>query len=269
MVTKPTWGVMGIPAGSKETGRRTDFKFELFETLLETKGYRMAWRRAAPCPCVPVNDQTDSPDPNCALCRGTGWLYFGTTDPFPAAVGILDDVQQAIVGSAAGEHAAVIRAIQTGLTERPDVLDRQGRWIAGETVLTVRAENQLGYYDRLVNLDAQMVFAEILTAGDGTTLAGRYPMTGINLLRTETAVLLPEVDYTLQNGRILWVGGHAPTSGARLVCHYLCHPTWLVVDHPHVVRASLLKRKVAAPTTPQGDFRSLPLQAHVKLEFLP
>lgn len=200
MATRPTWGVIGPPL--KESGKRADFKFEFFETLLESKGYRMAWWRASICPCAPVNAQGDTPDPNCLLCHGIGWLYFGSDTPVPAAAGALDAIQNEIIGTDPANHASVIRAIQTSLTERPDTLDRQGRWIAGETVVTVRHENQIGYWDRLVNLDAQMVFAELLTAGGSLVLPGRYLITGVNILRSRATVYRPDVDFGLELGRI-------------------------------------------------------------------
>lgn len=252
----------------KEQGRRADFKFEFFETLLESKGYRMAWWRASICPCTPVNTQADSPDPNCSLCHGIGWLYYGMDTPLTDKVGDLDEIQQDIVGRDSSNHAAVIRAIQTGIVQRPDSLDRQGRWIYGETTVTVRNENQIGYWDRLINLDAIMVFSELLTAGANGALTNRYLATGMNLLRSKDKIYQADVDFTLSHGRVVWLPGHAPDEGTRLSLHYLCHPSWVVVDHPHTVRASNKKFKTKYPQTPQGNYLSLPLQAHVKLEFL-
>ena len=67
-LTMPQAGVTGLPEGTKEEGQRVDFRPDQFDLTIETKGYRIAWSRAAQCPCKPINAQTEQPDPNCAIC---------------------------------------------------------------------------------------------------------------------------------------------------------------------------------------------------------
>ena len=50
--------------------------------------------------------------------------------------------------------------------------------------------------------------------------------------------------------------------------HYLMHPTWLVVEYPHMIRTTPIKFKTTSPTTPQGDPNALPVQAMLRYEFL-
>lgn len=265
---RPEWGLIGPPEGIKPGSRRVDFKRGQLEQMIETKGYRLAWWRAAVCPCTSANDQTQQPDPNCEFCHAQGWIYFGLTGPLSEHIGGLDDVQDAIIGDPRGEHAAVVRGLETGIGERPDMLNRMGRWISGDTMVTVRHENVLGYYDRLVNLDAEMIFAEIRTASGGTGCPTRYPAVAVNLLRSKTTIFEQSVDYHVRAGVITWETGKQPTVGTRLSLHYMHHPTWLVVDHPHIIRAATQMLKMKEPPTPVGAFQALPLQAHVRLEFL-
>ncbi len=259
-------GVQGLTAKAKP---RADFSPQEFVTLIETKGYRVAWSRGALCPCKPINDQTQQPDPNCSICRGSGWFYFApaqaTIDTL--LVGSLDGVQLRIVN----DNAAVIRAIQTGIGVQWQMYDQIGSRIQGTMMGTVRHENKLGYHDRITNLDSTIVYQEILDVPDPTlALETRYPIVKVNLFRSLTQVFTAPTDFTVSaSGAIVWVGGQEPPVDARLVCHYLCHPTWLVVEYPHSVRLTPIARKVKKPTTPVGNPVNLPIQAMLKYEFLP
>lgn len=267
MALRPGWGEIGPPL--KETGKRADFRPDWFTTLLESKGNRMAWRRASMCPCTPVNDQTEQADPNCTLCKGKGWYYFGLRRALILPkIGDLDAIQKQIIGVETDDPAAVIRVLMTGISANPDALDRQGMWVAGDAQLTVRYENRLGYWDRLVDLDTEMVYSELLDQGAGRTLPSRYPITQANEVRTFGTVYKAEEDFTLVEGVLTWKTGKGPASGAKVAVHYLHHPTWLVVDHPHVIRMTSLKLKRAEVETPEGTPQSLPLQAHARLEYL-
>lgn len=267
VLTGPSFGITGIPEGEKETGRRVDFRATQFDLVIETKGYRLAWTRAAQCPCVPVNDQTEQPDPNCPSCDGKGWFYFGPQDYAVSEelVGQLDAVQRAVVDK---DGAAVVRGVMTGLSTQPNAYDQLGQWTWGTSQVTVRAPNRLGYYDRLVMLDSEAVFAEKILAGDPTTpLALRYPATGVNLLAS-LARRYTVADFEVVGGEVRWLLGRAPATGTQLTAHYLMHPTWLVIEHPHSMRTTALKRKILEPVTPRGDPTFLPVQALVRLEFL-
>ena len=267
-----TSGVQGLPAGVKEIGQRVDFKPNVFVLAVETKGYRIAWSRGALCPCAPVNDQTQQPDPNCTICRGSGFFYFApalaTVDELK--VGTLTSIQKRIVN----DEAAVIRSIMTGIGTQWQQYDPIGSRMEGTMNATVRHENQLGYHDRITNLDSIIVYQEILDALDPNAtliLKPRYPIVTVNLLRSETTVFTSPTDFTIDaNGDIAWVSvGQAPAKGTRLVLHYLCHPTWLVVEWPHSVRLTPVKQKKPKPLTPLGDPIPLPIQAIIKYEFLP
>jgi len=268
VITMPSFPALGLPEGTKEQGKRVDFKPDDFDLLIETKGYLLAWTRACPCPCTPVSEQTEQPDPNCELCKGEGWLYFGSSASRDwSEIGDLDGIQKHLIES---NNAMVIRGIVTAIQNTMNPWDKVGNWMGGSMQVTVRHQNKLAYYDRLIGLDTEISYSEIREAGGSDTLETRYPVCGVNLLRSESQVYVPDIDFALdQQGGILWKPGREPNEGTRLAIHYLCHPTWLVIEHPHVARTSPTKYKTKTPRTPRGDPRRLPIQAIMRLEFLP
>jgi hypothetical protein len=266
IITMPTVPQLGIPTGMKEAGQRVDFRPDQFDLMIETKGYLLAWIRACVCPCTPVVSQTEQPDPNCDLCHGQGWFYFGGNTTQDFSDWELTDLQKNII---ADNNAMVIRGIITGISASQDPVDKLGNWVSGTMMLTVRHQNKLGYYDKIIALDSEIAYSEVIEADGTNYLSARYLMTGINQLRSESTIYTADADYRLLgSGRIEWLIT-APTSGTRLAIHYLCNPTWLVIEHPHIIRTTSRKFKTTAPKTPQGDPRSLPIQALMRYDFLP
>jgi len=259
---RPEWGTIGLPTGQKDRPR-VDFKPEKFEVAIEQKGYRLAWARASQCPCEPVNNQTQQWDPNCELCRGVGYLYFGPGTYDATEVGELTDTQKAII---ADDDSVVIRGVVTGIEASEDPVTQVGRWVDGKMNCTVRPQNKLGYYDQLIDLDSELVFAEQLEAQ--AEIRARYRMTGVNLVRSVDTIYQPDADYYLDAGLLKWREGRSPAAGTRLVVHYLFHPRYLVVNHPHVSRTTYVKKKVANPQTPRGNIVALPIHASLSLDFL-
>jgi hypothetical protein len=266
IITMPEFPVLGIPTGMKQTGQRVDFKPDQFDLAIETKGYLLSWERAALCPCAPVVTQTEQPDPNCELCDGSGWLYFGAPTAQDLSDYELDSIQQAIVDE---NNGMVIRGIITGAQTQPDPYDVLTRRTPGLMNVTVRRENKLGYYDKITALDAEIVFSEIVEATGTEFLEARYKITGANYVRSQALIYKADVHFELYQGKIKWFPASKPAAGTRLAIHYLCHPTWLVVEHPHAARVTLNKFKNANPKSPTGDARFLPVQALVRYEFLP
>jgi hypothetical protein len=261
VLTSASAGAVGLPSGVKEQGQRVDFKPDKFTLAVETKGYRIAWSRATRCPCAGVNTQTDQANPNCTLCDGKGWLLFkpagAVTDE--KIIGELDATQSVIVGNT----AAVIKGLMSGITNKYVPYDQVVARLEGVSMLSVRPENKLGYYDRICNLDATVSYSQLKDAGSDPTLSLRYPIRDINLLRSESDVFVVGTDYTIVAGDIVWESGKAPAAGTQLVCHYLTHPYWRVMDHPHAARLSPVKFKSATE-----DPRPLPVSAVLKYEWM-
>lgn len=263
-ITMPEFGIQGIPDGFKDN-MRADFRADEFAKLIEVKGYRLAWQRASVCPCSGINEQTQQVDPNCPLCAGKSWLYFGPRNYVldQDKVGQLTDAQKAAVGV-----GAIIKGIMTGLTTNAQPHNDVGRWMSGTSQVTVRPENRLGYYDKLVGLDSEIVYAENLTAGSSAQLLeARYPIVSVNYLRS-LATIYTDQDFELQDGKVKWKPSRGPSSGTRLAIHYQTFPVWLIIEHPHTVRDTLVRRKTKVPTQPLGTPKQLPVQALVRYDFL-
>ena len=259
---------IGIPAGTKE--KRVDFERNDFQVLIETKGPRFGWAQAARCPCSPLNDQTRQPDYNCDLCGGTAWVYFRPKDyAVPDDAGTLTTVQQALVDD---NNAAVVRGVVTAITREVEDYDRLGPWVFGSAMVTTRHENKLGHYDKLISLDSELNYTEIITIGDTPTddLPTRYKATVVNFLMDADGKRFVEgEEFELSpEGQIRWLTGQNPPAETRLSVHYLMHPTWLIWEHPHAFRETLEKFKKATTVAPAGDPQALPVQALMRLEFL-
>lgn len=266
-VTIPDSPSLGVPAGMKQAGQRVDFKVDKFELAIETKGYLLLWERSIQCPCAPVVSQTEQPDPNCDLCKGVGWIYFGASESQILTEYELTDLQQSMLDSSGG---MVIRGLITSVTSKETPYEIIGRWVEGAANLTVRHENRLGYYDRITSLDSQIVFSETLVADGTSILPTRYPVIGVNHARSVTTEYKCDADYTISDdGVITWYPASAPAADTRIVVHYLCHPVWLVVEHPHAARVTSNKLKTANPSTPTGEAKQLPIQAMIRYDFLP
>jgi hypothetical protein len=258
-------GVVGLPAGVKDLVR-ADFRNEMWVQAIEAKGYRLAWSRTAQCPCQSINDQTDQSDPNCPLCEGSGWIFFKPEGAVANTkiIGPLDAIQTRFVG----DHAAIVHGIMTGLSNQQNALDPVGPWMQGMAMVTLRAENKLGYYDRITALDSRIVYSQVLKAGITATLKTKYPVVQANLVRSVAKVYVEGTDFDVVIGDIVWKTGKAPVPATQLVVHYLTHPTYRVTEHPHMVRTTLTKFKVKAPSTPQGEPIDLPVQGVLRYEFL-
>ncbi len=255
-------GAVRLPEGLKETGRRVDIRPDEFTLAIETKGYRVAWKRSAWCPCRSANTQSDQPDPTCSLCGGTGFIFFAPAAAVvnPDKLGALNDLQASLLVDAGG-----ISAIMSSFSLTDIPYDKVRRHLEGSANISVRAENVLGYYDQIVNLDALTAYFELLEADGTSTTTFKYPTAGVNLLRSEITVFVEGTHFNLVVGVVNWTGGNAPSKGTTLSAHYLCHPTWRVVTNPHSLRNTIVKFKT---TDPVGTPTPLPVQALVKLEWL-
>jgi len=267
---KPVFGITGLPPGR---GAGPEIRDDMLVSTLESLGARLAWTRASICPCEGINDQTQQPDPLCTMCSGYGTFYFGPQDyEKSAAVGDLTPLQQLIINRSG---AAVIRGAIQRVTQAQEFYDVLGNWARGTMMVTVRSENKLGYYDRLVNIDSEVAYSQKVVVGATPTanIVLRYPAISINNVQAAPVAgstrYAQGTDFVAVNGELEWVAGRGPATGARLSVHYLMHPTWLVADVPHVLRESARRRDHKPQTTPLGNPTPLPLQASVRLEFLP
>jgi hypothetical protein len=267
--------VTGMPAGTKARPR-SDFKPSEFDQAILTKGYRMYWSRAAICPCR-NNEQTDQPDPTCGTCRGYGYLYFLPDPALPSAP--KDAEGNEIVLNDAGD-GVMIWVLMTQLTQDVQVFEKFGEWIFGLTRCSTQPENRLGYRDRLVSVDSEMVWAQLVEAdgtnaipivgaykGGGPVSKGfRYGFLTVNLLRSKATVYREGADFSRTSvGGIAWITT-PPVAGTLLTIHGTIRPHWVVMDHMHTIRDTFLEG--SDPSIKAQKFRKLPVQVVATLDFL-
>lgn len=257
----PLWGV--ADASDNTSAEPRIDRGELIDKI-EAHGVRLGWSRAGACPCRDATKgATRRPDPLCALCRGTAVFYFGPKGYVPPdTIGKpLDAIQKRLL---ARDDGAVIRGIIGKAFNEQDLYDQFGNWSWGDTLVSVRPENQLGYFDRLVNLDAESVFSEaidqpaLLANGRPAPLILRYPAIRVFGVRTLTERLDGRFDVVA--GDVLWDPRRAPAAKTRMSVTYAMHPVWVVDEFPNLIRAS---------QDADGNPVNLPVRAKVKLDFLP
>lgn len=265
----------GLPTGTKEAGRRVDFKPDNFSLAIATKGYRMWWSRAGICPCR-NNLQTDQPQTTCELCKGHGYFYFL---PEVGLDKYTTDSHGNPIQLNAAKDAVLVQAIMTSATSDPQVYERFGEWLFGTVKITVEHGNKLSYRDRLVCADALMAWSQLIEYDGGETIpvSGgyfrnglRYPAVGVNLLRSVSSVYLEGEHWFLTDaGAIQWLAPAAqrPESGAMLTAHYTFAPVYRIIDHVYAIRDSLVAQKTGAGTL-ADQVRKLPVHAMAKLDFL-
>lgn len=263
-------GAIFPPPGSREGGARVDFRTDIpFANQIEWHGVRWAWSRMTVCPCKGFNDQTDQTDPGCLYCNALGWRPIQTTGYVSDKdkTGQFTPVQQALITK---NKAMVIRGIATSMSSQPNMFSVLGNWGLGTVMVTVRPENKLGYYDRLVYLDDVMPYSEIVTVDAADTLKLHYPAEALNAL-SETVKEYGDADVVLtDDGNVQWLPGKKPAAGTRLSVHYLCHPTFVVIEFPHLIRSVDVRQKPPAiDASPMGSRMALPIQVVARLEHLP
>lgn len=263
--------ITGITRGTKARPR-SDFKPTEFDQAITTKGYRMWWSRAGMCPCR-NNLETDQPDPTCSLCGGDGYFYFLPDEAVRA--GARKDAEGNVIEVNDAEDAVQIYVLMTSLTQDTQIFERHGDWVFGTAKATTQPGNHLGYRDRLVAVESEMVWSQVIDFAGGTTIpvkgnrsiAGlRYPMTKINHLRSLVTEYRAGRDFALaSDGSITWTTT-PPASGTRLSVHGLFHPHWQVVEHVNAYRDTQLAG--GSPSLTDQRFQKLPIHAMIKFDFL-
>ena len=202
-------------------------------SLIKNHGYVLTHYRAIRCPCI--DPTTGSPNPNHTVCEH-GWQYFGEE---------------------------TIQGIITSISSERQYMDTGGFWL-GTMNLTVLSNVRLAFHDKIVHQQSAMVYTELLDVSyaNGTSL--RYPPIEIDYVADINGISYTEgVAYTISGNKISWIGTAAPVDGSQVSIAYLCHPVWLIISNPHVIRDTQTKFR-----SPNQVNLPLPVQAQCKLEWL-
>ena len=209
------------------------FNPQQFQSLVDEHGLEFLWSRALTCSCN-LNDETDQPDPTCAVCQGDGWRY---VHPYPYE------------NPEATDDFAPVKGILSTAAQNPDIYHEGGEFYHGDALLTVDGLTRVGYRDRFISTEHEMAYYEVVEraatgqivpvghVGRTTTArrtALRYAPLAVNFVGDVTNTWLPGTDFLLREGvgdeavKLEWVTGRGPAAGARYAIHYICRPVWLV-----------------------------------------
>ncbi len=259
--------VFGRLSPSRDASQRIEFIEELFEDRIADHGMRLAWSRSAFCPCRPLDAALEQPAPNCPVCDATGYVYYGPGRPQDLSAENLTSVQQRMLDRTQG---FVIRGLMTSFGKAATDYDRAGVWERGAATLTVLADNKLYFRDRLVCLDTETLFREVvkMPAPPERRLPLRYLVQGgVLLCRSVSRTYVAGIDFTVRDGDVVWLG-QRPDAGERLSMAYNTFATYQVSSMAHVIRQQ--NDRLGLPqVSPEGSVGRLPLMAQVSLTFIP
>ena len=251
-----------------------EFSKAKFTDLVESKGYRLAWSRVAVCPCQSADAQTRAPDPNCPICRLIpGFLFFrpeGYNTEAVSAIGDLTEVQKYIIDRE-DSPSVVIRGVLMSIARNTEAYSQIGDWVFGSFNLTTRPENRVGYYDRVVCLDAIIPYSQIVhVTSSAGPLELRFPAVKVTLVRSVDKTFRPDIDFDLDGqGRLVFKPGKRPAKGTRFTVHYDHHPQFILIEHVNSFRDTVQKqRDPKKRSTPVGNTQTLPIRGVCRLEFL-
>lgn len=213
---------------------RIDFRADLFERIINEKGYSLTHQKAMLCPCVDAG--TRQPNPVCPLCQN-GWQYYGD---------------------------ATIKGVISGVTNEKQFVETGGA-LLGTMTLTVGAGVVLGYHDRITHVDSVVNFSELVVKTNGATDTLRYEaLTGLRVVGPGGRVYSSS-EYSISGRTLTWLVAvnERPAVGASFSIAYETHPAWLVLNFLHLVRDTTVKFR-----KPKAVHTQLPTQVLCRLEWL-
>jgi hypothetical protein len=207
-----------VGQSNSQTVPKVDFHQTKFSKFIEEKGYRMRLDSALACPCNRASMKTtDSSDIDCPLCNNKHYIY---------------------------TYAGQLPALISNMTQDSN-LEQSGQWLNGTYKITTRPQNQLGLYDRLTFLDDSVSFTEAVVRAD-TGLVDRLKFPAISfdmpIEDLEGVTYVHGTDFSLNSdGNIVWgLSVKFPPPGRAYGVRYQTYRRLIIVDYPHVQRASWL-----------------------------
>lgn len=230
--------------------RGVHFDTEATSQLVDEHGYNLTWEKSQFCPCR--NKDTGQPNFNCGLCSGRGYLYFDTK--------CIRGIVTSLAASKAMKEAYVM-----------------GDWILGRASLTIKAEDAVSFRDRVTNNESLIRFAELFNF-KVTTLSypQRYPVVEVLIMRTIEETFVFGTDFTVDDDGViqfLSTSTILPPADTPVSVLYTCHPTWIVMEHLHIIRdVQVEAAAVGEEVVKLSPFRlataTMPRQMVIELDYL-
>lgn len=185
-----------------------DFKPELFSSFMEQQGQSIILQRVMSCYCMSESGQ---PDPNHALCKGSGYFY-------PVSL--------------------TTKAFAVSLPEMK-TLQQTGQLVTGTVSVTMEAKDFPAWRDRIVFPDALIGFGEVRLV-EGPVTSFRFPVVEVVLIMSAGKEYSIDVDFVITDGAIHWV--LQPAVGTVVSCSYKMNPSYLIINRPHAIRTAMVSR---------------------------
>ena len=187
-----------------------DIRFEKneFDQLIYDKGYNVYWDKALRCPCKVKSADSLS---NCLNCGGSGWVYINRTQT---------------------------KVLLQGMNYQTQFKDWSETNV-GTVKISTRDTERIGYMDRLVLIDAETLFSEIVYPifhEEELFVRPYYEITELLEIYAFDESKKPLIkfeegkDYQLKSGKIFFNVFWSRKENFRLSLRYLCKPQFHVID---------------------------------------
>lgn len=188
------------------------FTLEGFDELVNSKGLKALWEQAFMCPCL--HPDTKQPDYNCPYCKGTGIAY-----------------------SPSREIPVVVSSLQGS----EDIFKELGIVTPGSCYVTTRSTDILGWRDKLTFTGIRSKFSEVLVWENGKSSRLYKAITNPIALLYKGKYYIPK--GVKIEGRVITEVPFKISDGERFSVLYYTHPTYLVSNMTHELRAQITKTK--------------------------
>ena len=232
-----------------ETNLRVDFDPDKFNSRVQEKGINVLWEKMAACPCR--KDITSQAISNCVNCQGTGFTFY--------------DSKQ-------------IRAMISGASGSKN-FQQWSEVLQGTVNISVDPYYKLGWYDKIVVIDADTVFSEqklietsyIAQDGHSASFNLHYPVLEVSnifkfnseLSSLET-INLSLVTINLVNRKNITIQYDFDVND-KISINYLYNPTYLIIDLLNDYRNTYTKFKRPEEFLGKMPIRALAKKLHLVL----
>lgn len=244
---------------------RTDFKIKEFRKLIQQKGVRIAWEKTVQCPC-----------------------YYKTTDELNFDLSNIDDISVNKTGNVVDCPACkgsglvrydreIIKGVISDLKNKDEV-DIAGLITKGEIKITLEPEHLPTYGDKFTLIDSVIVWNQTFTV-EGDSVELDFPVVERQLelqsgLETIGVLYLQKTDinglgiidntvptHTIEDNVITFTDNATkPEIGTKCVISYYINPVYIVSEHPHIVRDTILLNNSSE------TYSQLPVQTFARLQ---